>query len=141
MKKSSIMSVTANKKFWTEFIDIYHSLPSLWNTKDENYNNRDCRTFAWNKLVQKMREVEPDANQDSVKRKINTYRSNFNREVRKIRQSQRDQPGEVYNPTLWYFDHLSFLLSQEKSNTSMDDHSHDEEMTLMVSSVCIFVIL
>ncbi|KAM7362195.1 uncharacterized protein ACRADG_012990 [Cochliomyia hominivorax] len=128
------MAITANKKFWADFIDIYHSLPSLWNTKDENYNNRESRSFAWNKLVEKLREVEPDANQDSVKRKINTFRSNFNREVRKIRQTQKDQPSEIYNPTLWYFDHLSFLLYQDKcsaSNVSVDGHSYDDELTLM----------
>lgn len=127
------MAITANKKFWTEFIDIYHSLPSLWNTKDENYNNRESRSVAWNKLVVKLREVEPDANQDSVKRKINTFRSNFNREVRKIRHTQKEQPNELYNPTLWYFDHLSFLLNQEKYNSLSIDGHYDEEMTLMVS--------
>ncbi|XP_023295504.2 uncharacterized protein LOC111678391 [Lucilia cuprina] len=127
------MAITANKKFWTEFIDIYHSLPSLWNTKDENYNNRESRSLAWNKLVEKLRDVEPDANQDSVKRKINTFRSNFNREVRKIKQTQKEQPADVYNPTLWYFDQLSFLLNQEKYNSNgvaIDGH-YDEEMTLM----------
>ncbi|XP_065362222.1 uncharacterized protein LOC135955534 [Calliphora vicina] len=123
------MAITANKKFWTEFIDIYHSLPSLWNTKDENYNNRESRSLSWYKLVEKLQEVEPDANQDSVKRKINTFRSNFNREVRKIRQTQKEQPTEVYNPTLWYFDHLSFLLNQEKYN--IGSGHYDEGMTLM----------
>lgn len=113
------MAVKANKQFWTEFIDTYHSLPSLWNTKDENYNNRESRSMAWNKLVNKLREFEPDVNQGSVKRKINTFRSNFNREVRKIRQTQREQGAELYNPTLWYFDHLSFLLNYEDVNTLM----------------------
>lgn len=133
------MAITANKKFWTEFIDIYRTLPCLWNTKDENYNNRESRSGAWNKLVQKLQEVEPDANQDSVKRKINTFRSNFNREVRKIRQTQKEQPNEEYNPTLWYFDHLSFLLNQDKyhnsSGVSTIDETYDGDMTLMVSLV------
>lgn len=133
------MAITANKKFWTEFIDIYRILPCLWNTKDENYNNRESRSLAWNKLVQKLQEVEPDANQDSVKRKINTFRSNFNREVRKIRQTQKEQPSEEYNPTLWYFDHLSFLLNQEKYHNSSGiitiDETYDGDMTLMVSLI------
>ena len=133
------MAITANKKFWTEFIDIYRILPCLWNTKDENYNNRESRSVAWNKLVQKLQEVEPDANQDSVKRKINTFRSNFNREVRKIRQTQKEQPSEEYNPTLWYFDHLSFLLNQEKYHNSGGiltiDETYDGDMTLMVSLI------
>ncbi|TMW47625.1 hypothetical protein DOY81_007303 [Sarcophaga bullata] len=133
------MAITANKKFWTEFIDIYRTLPCLWNTRDENYNNRESRSEAWNKLVKKLQEVEPDANQDSVKRKINTFRSNFNREVRKIRQTQKEQPSEEYNPTLWYFDHLSFLLNQEKyhnsSAMSTIDETYNGDMTLMSLAV------
>lgn len=128
------MAITSNKKFWTEFINIYHSLPSLWNTKDENYNNRECRNAAWNKLVEKLQEVEPDANQDSVKRKINTFRSNFNREVRKICQTQREQGVDVYNPTLWYFNHLSFLLKHDKYNGEQQHYEEETTTTTLLVS-------
>uniref|UniRef100_A0A1A9WRV3 MADF domain-containing protein n=1 Tax=Glossina brevipalpis TaxID=37001 RepID=A0A1A9WRV3_9MUSC len=122
------MAITANKKFWTEFINLYENLPCLWNNKHEDYSNRDKRIESWDKMVEKLKDVEPDANHDAVKRKINTFRSNFNREVRKIRQS-RCNTMEEYNPTLWYFEQLSFLLKQDKYTDKLDFPSDETNMT------------
>uniref|UniRef100_A0A1A9VVT6 MADF domain-containing protein n=1 Tax=Glossina austeni TaxID=7395 RepID=A0A1A9VVT6_GLOAU len=138
------MAITANKKFWTEFINLYENLPCLWNSKHEDYSNREKRNESWDKMVEKLKDIEPDANHDAVKRKINTFRSNFNREVRKIKQSRNNGIDE-YNPTLWYFEQLSFLLEQQKyseknafrfDETNLTAYDDDTKLTVGYPMKC-----
>lgn len=34
------MAKTDEKRFILDFIDVYHSLPALWDVKSKDYNNR-----------------------------------------------------------------------------------------------------
>lgn len=57
-----------NKEVLGDFIEIYKSEPCLWKVKDNDYHNRDKRDAAYRKLVNKLKEIEPDANETSVKK-------------------------------------------------------------------------
>lgn len=116
------MSQSTNKATLSEFIELYHSLPAVWNTSNPLYNNRSVKNDAYKKLIQKLQEFDPDANRMSVVKKINSLRTNFRKEIRKIKESKRND-GEQYKPTLWYFEKLRFL--QEQDGT--DDDSIKEE--------------
>jgi len=53
-----------------------------------------------------------------TKRKINTLRSNFRRELKKKINSRKSGAGadDMYEPTVWYFNDLEFLRDQECQN-------------------------
>ena len=53
-----------------EFIEIYKSEPCLWKVKTAEYHDRDKKDAAYRKLVMKLKEIEPDANVNVVKRKL-----------------------------------------------------------------------
>lgn len=78
------------------------------------------------KLTTKLKEHDPTANIDLTKRKMNTLRSNFRRELKKQMHSRKSGAGadEIYEPTVWYFKDLDFLKDQECQDigrSSMED--------------------
>lgn len=102
-----------HRRFIAEFIELYKSYPTLWNLKSPEYNDRDSKRDAYVKLVDKLQEIEPDCTKQDVIKKINSLRSAFRREYRKVRRMRAC--GKVYNPTLWYYDLISFTVTDNRS--------------------------
>lgn len=113
------MEKVNEREFWCEFLEIYKEEPSLWKIKSPEYSNRVCKANAYSKLIEKLKEINPEANRELVVKKINTFRTNFRKELKKVRQSEKSGAGQddVYVPSLWYFSKLFFLEDQE-DNTS-----------------------
>lgn len=138
-RRQSIHSIH-NKKFWTEFFYLYESLPALWDMNNPLYKNRQVKCDAYDIMVDKLREIEPNADREDVLRKINIFRTNYRRECSRINMSL--QEGRHYQSTLWYFDLLCFLQTADtrrdrKRKLMIDD---DGEKSIMVSihQSCVF---
>ncbi|KAH8300030.1 hypothetical protein KR044_008740, partial [Drosophila immigrans] len=99
-----------DRQFWTEFLLLYRSLPAVWKVKSPEYSSRALKSAGYEQLAQKLREVEPDADRALVVKKINSFRTNFRRDLRKRIEGKREEPFES---TLWYFELLGFLEDQE----------------------------
>ncbi|XP_029039697.1 uncharacterized protein LOC114874521 isoform X2 [Osmia bicornis bicornis] len=87
--------------FLAEFIQLYRSYPCLWQIRYKGYKDRLLRNRAYDALVQKLREVNPVANRETVIRKINTLRTAFRREYKKSVQTDVDKiepPSPVPTP-------------------------------------------
>ncbi|XP_076628208.1 uncharacterized protein LOC143345171 [Colletes latitarsis] len=117
-------------KFITEFIELYKSFPCLYNFKSEGYTHKQLRNTCYNKMVEKLKEIDPTATKDSVVKKIGNMRSSYRKELKKVKRYKRN--GSVYEPSLWYFHLLDFLYDHEVSrsrnaNTSQEDNNEDEE--------------
>lgn len=93
------MNFDDNKKFWKEFIELYRENSCLWDVNSRDYANRNARNRAYQALVMKCREKYPNAEKYFVAKKINSLRTSFRRQFRKI----QDSTGEAAEPTLWYF--------------------------------------
>ncbi|RZB40369.1 uncharacterized protein BDFB_005149 [Asbolus verrucosus] len=116
------------KKFLVEFIDLYKSHPTLWQIKNKEYRDKAKKAAAYELLVNKCREVEPDCDKDTVVKKINSLRTCYRKELKKVQRSLRAGTGEVYKPKLWYYDLLSFL--NEDTFLSGDSFFYlDEDVT------------
>ncbi|XP_037950254.1 uncharacterized protein LOC119681209 [Teleopsis dalmanni] len=89
-----------------EFIEIYQSEECLWQPKHPDYSNHSVRNKAYDKLVEKLREVEPNPDRAMVVRKINSLRSAFRREYRKTNSKDN------YETRLWYYEKLLFIAEQ-----------------------------
>ncbi|XP_053688423.1 uncharacterized protein LOC128737744 [Sabethes cyaneus] len=111
------MSSADNKQFWTAFIRIYRNHPALWNCKSKLYSDKNVRNEAYNLLIEKAKEITPNADLRFVRAKIESLRASFRRELRKVKASMNRTESsmeDVYEPTLWYYDLLSFLADQEE---------------------------
>ncbi|KAF5297809.1 hypothetical protein FQA39_LY11958 [Lamprigera yunnana] len=110
------------RKFILECIEVYHSLPDLWNIKSKDYSNRIKKTEQYNNLLRKYREYYPDADKAQLVKKCNSLRTNFRKELKPIKDSEKSGAGtdDIIEPTLWYFEKMNFLVGQEKPSTSQN---------------------
>jgi hypothetical protein len=84
-------------------------------------------------LVEKYRERNPEAGKD-VRNKFNSLRNNFRKEVKRFKDSKKSGAGteDELEPTLWYFEEMSFLLNQEvtrKTRNALADEDGEQETT------------
>lgn len=104
-----------NNELWQNFFQVYQSLPELWKIKSEIYKNKSQKNKAWETLLLEYKKIEPDASVDKLKSKINSIRTSYRRELKKLNDSVKSGAGEedIYTPSIWYFSYLSFLKDQE----------------------------
>uniref|UniRef100_A0A182N428 MADF domain-containing protein n=1 Tax=Anopheles dirus TaxID=7168 RepID=A0A182N428_9DIPT len=120
------MASSSQREFITEFITLYQRFPCLWDATAREYFNRTEKRKAYDRLVQKYREVDKKATHETVARKINGLRTCYRREVAKIRKSlQSGIEGDIYKPTLWYYKLFAFLddvkVVPEEKKPAYDD--------------------
>jgi hypothetical protein len=99
----------------TKFLEEYREMPVLWQVRSADYSSRTKRDEAWDLLVQLTREKVPEADLCFVKKKVDSIRASFRKEMRRVRESKRSglSADDVYKPTLWYFDLLLFTADQD----------------------------
>lgn len=124
-----------------EFFDVLKNENAIWQTKSEKFKDKVEKQKSWEKLVTKWKEVDKNATVDVVKKKYNCLRTTYRRELQKMRKSERSGAGaeDIYVPSLWYFDHLNFLLDQETQLEGISTfvETFDAEIE-KVSKLCIF---
>ncbi|KXJ71905.1 hypothetical protein RP20_CCG019416 [Aedes albopictus] len=113
-----------------EFLELYRSLPCLWKMQSKEYADRKMKTEAYQLMVKKLAELEPDADRVAVIRKINNIRSNYRKEKRKVLASRAE--GGQYVPTLWYYPLMGFLDGQDESGNSDSDSIDIERIKVQI---------
>ncbi|XP_023291317.2 uncharacterized protein LOC111674872 [Lucilia cuprina] len=106
-------------------IELYKSMPELWDCKNENYKNKNIRNKRYNKLLVEYKKVKKDSTLDELKKKIANMRTCYRRELKKVLRSQRSGTDDIYVSNLWYFDLFDFLRDVEMPGRS--SLSSDEE--------------
>ena len=106
--------------FWSkekiiEFLELYRKQECLWKIKSKEYSNRFLKEKSYQLLLDFVRESDKTADKDSVIKKINNLRGSFRKELKKVESSKLSGSvtDEVYEPKLWYYEHLIFLRDQE----------------------------
>lgn len=131
-----------NRKFWSEFIELYRQHPALWKTKSEEYKTKKLKEDAYVELTKKMKEEDPNATKDSVKKKINILRVSYRRELKKVLKSQKRGDIDVHSPSLWYYYQMDFLREFSRDVSSDEEGDYDERvscrlnLTFKIESYC-----
>lgn len=120
------MAVNADRRFWRNFFALYRTYPELWDPRSPRYNIREYKDRAYEALVVKMREIDPNATVEIVKRKLNIYKSNYKRELKRKKSTGTKS-------SLWYFDDLSFLLENERNYPTNSESSADLNISDLVN--------
>ncbi|XP_022221747.1 uncharacterized protein LOC111073641 [Drosophila obscura] len=94
------------------FIHTYRDLPVLWDTSMRDYTNREKRAEAYLRLVPIYHYLKRDATVEDVKKKINTLRTNYRKELKVMESAVRS--GTHHSPRCWTFQELDFLRNSEK---------------------------
>lgn len=96
----------------TRLIELYKNLEPLWNPRDADYKKRSVKDDSYQSLLEQLKDIVPDLNVDSIKKKIHTIRSQYLRERKCMRESLTNGEGTCtvpYKPKLWCYNLLSFL--------------------------------
>ncbi|XP_022178663.1 uncharacterized protein LOC112592799 [Melanaphis sacchari] len=127
-------AVLTEREVILDFLEMYKSFTCLWDITCKQYSNRDARNQALELLKEKLKIIDNDASISTVKKKIENMRAAYKREFKKVQDSKRTGAGlkDIYVPSLWYFEYLTFL--NEKENTSISgidtiDFSGDDEVS------------
>ncbi|KAL3277236.1 hypothetical protein HHI36_012587 [Cryptolaemus montrouzieri] len=96
-------------------ISIYQSERCLWQVKPSKYHDHTKKDAAYNELVKKLEELEPDATKKSVVAQMNSLRSAFRKERKKVEASKKSgaSADSIYKPVLWYYDLFDFQQEQD----------------------------
>ncbi|XP_053947017.1 uncharacterized protein LOC128855838 [Anastrepha ludens] len=110
-----------------EFIELYQQEECLWHSKHPDYSNHSVRNKAYDRLVEKLKEVEPNPDRAMVVRKINSLRSAFRREFRKSNSKNN------YETRLWYYDKLLFIAEQNTKRLAAMRDAKTPKRSLAIS--------
>lgn len=113
MKPSDTVPIV-EREFVLLLISLYRDCPELWKVKSKDYLNKNKRSLAIQKILKVLKIYKPEYNEETFKKKINTLRTNFNKECQKIDQKKKSgvSTDEVPEPSLWYFNELIFIKDQ-----------------------------
>ncbi|KAF2364780.1 MADF domain [Trinorchestia longiramus] len=109
--RSSVSYPEWSKDHSRMFIRLYEKHPCLWKLKSETYKDRSAKSRAYKDIIEQMSSVVPGISVPIIKRKINTLRGQFRREVRLMLASRETAltSDELYHPKLWCYKDLLFL--------------------------------
>lgn len=103
-----------DREFIIELLQLYRQHPALWKVKSTEYSDRNLKNDAYKVLIEKYKKVNPMADKESVKKKVNSLRTNYRKELKKVHASYRygTSIDDIYVSPLWYFNELNFLQDQ-----------------------------
>ncbi|KAF9411121.1 hypothetical protein HW555_009983 [Spodoptera exigua] len=119
---------TKEKEILSHIIEVYKDMPYLWNKNDKNYMNKTIRSEGFEVLLSIYKNIEKDATVKTLKKKIDNLKTNYFKELKKVKASKHTGAGseDVYVPTIWYYDSFSFLETTTESCRSIRDTIEDE---------------
>ena len=99
-----------SRSLTTKVIEQYRQYECLWNSTSAAYKHRPNRENALAEIVETLRPVAPEITMEDIRKKINTLRSQYRKEVKMMEASDRGG-GPLYRPKLWCVNELSFLYN------------------------------
>jgi hypothetical protein len=125
-----------------EFIRIYQSEPCLWRIKSKDYHDKGKRDAAYNRLVEKLKQIDPSADRDEVvKKKKNKQLKNKSqkRNEKKIQETQHSGVGaeQIYEPALWYY-HLFGFLGDQDTPRSSSSNLNERDVSIINNFIFVY---
>jgi hypothetical protein len=125
--------------FWSRehsaiLINFYKNHPCLYSTSHPEYKNKRKRNEAVKKVTERlMATTGKYFHAEDVRRKISLIRGQFLYEYKKIKKSE--SLGEVYTPTLWCFEMLSFLKEEYSSKKRTGSKPSQNQANLVIADL------
>ncbi|XP_063369319.1 uncharacterized protein LOC134657687 [Cydia amplana] len=98
------------KQTWLDFVDAFREARLLWHPQDQHRTSKVLRAQAYEKLLEKYKHIDEDADLVDMKNRLANMRTTYNRERKKVIDSIGNGDAKVHRPTLWYFDIFNSFL-------------------------------
>lgn len=105
-------------------LKLYHEHPILYDMRHPKYYAKMERQKALNTIIDLLEDHRPGTTTGDILKKIQTMRTQFGQEYGKVRKAQ--SKGTEYHPTIWWYQHLSFLRKHVKPRAALKDELMDE---------------
>ncbi|KPU75200.1 uncharacterized protein Dana_GF21386, isoform C [Drosophila ananassae] len=116
-----------------EFISCYRHFTALWDSTSVDYLSKFKKEPGYQELLKILRRLNGDSSVQDVKRKINSLRCCYRREIKKVQSSQNG-----YKPRLWWYHLMDFLkpvlhiqspvrVKSESLDDSLDETSINDD--------------
>ncbi|KAL4718654.1 hypothetical protein ACJJTC_013383 [Scirpophaga incertulas] len=107
-----------------KLLELYKDFPCLWDLSHKDYANRDARNQAYLIMLNVFKKNDSAATLKTLKTKLDNMRTSYKRERKKVEASKTSGAGndEVHLPSLWYYEHLSFLDEKTTPTTEVIDN-------------------
>jgi hypothetical protein len=116
----------ADKQSLRDFIDAYRDVPPLWKVKSDCYKNKQLKEEFYKKLTEILKANDPDASIANTKRKINSLRSAYRRELKNWKSAGNwELDWMTYIIYQHYVTSITWNLSASKKNMSTVIHPKD----------------
>ncbi|KAF5305549.1 hypothetical protein FQA39_LY01640 [Lamprigera yunnana] len=97
--------------------------------KCKDYSNRAKKGEQYDVPIGKYRENYPHAGKQEVVKKLNSLRTNFRKELKRIPDAEKSGAGaEDVEPTLWYFEEMRFFQTQKTPTASISTMNISEDV-------------
>lgn len=97
------------KEVTCELITIYQMYPVLYDPSHKDYLDKIKKAFAFQAILDYLKNIDPLITLDLIKRKLHTLRTQFSKEFRESENSKKSGVNEIYVPKLWCYHQLAFL--------------------------------
>lgn len=87
-----------------EFISCYRHFTALWDSTSGDYLSKQKKEPGYQELLNILQRINGEASVQDVKRKINSLRCCYRREIKKVQASHNS-----YKPRLWWYHLMDFL--------------------------------
>lgn len=124
--------LTFNSETLLRFIELYRKNECLWNIKLDDYKKHDKRKNAVAEIA-----LELNVSEEFVKKKIQSLRSTYIQEKKKIYESKTTGTGsdDVYSPSLYWFHELDFLqdvIVPRKTTSNLENNTQVITFTINI---------
>lgn len=120
-------------EFISLLLSLYRKAPELWKVKSKQYYNKHKKALALTNITNALKVLDKGFNEEALKKKINSLRTNFNREHNKLKSSIQSGSEERYVPRLWYYDQMLFLKdSVQVADTENIDAENSSRVSIKI---------
>ncbi|XP_005107344.1 uncharacterized protein LOC101845645 [Aplysia californica] len=93
-------------------VDLYRDQPCLWDSSSPEHADKELRQYALEEILKGAGYAITEDNVAILKRKINSLRTTYTRELRKVLDSKEKDPDNVYEPRWTYYERLDEFLNK-----------------------------
>ena len=107
-------ATVTDQEFTSFLIELYRGHPELWKVKSKDNFSRNKKNAALIQIKNPLKKMKTDITVEEIKKKINSLRTCFNREIRLIETKKKSGAAadDIPEYSLWYYNDLFLIIDQ-----------------------------
>ena len=133
-------ATVTDREFTSLLIELHRGHPELWKVKSKDNFSRNKKNAALIQIRNTLKKMKTDITVEEIKKKINSLRTCFNREIRLIETKRKSGAAadDIPEYSVWYYNDLFLIIDQiEISHLLWKSSRNTSQHTCLVQSLSI----